>query len=290
MIQEGKQILRVNLNGIPYFLRQQPYWANWKVEYLEGKGRKVPTYGNVKLRGQYWETKGKPFMEAVKSMPADGGLGLLLTLRNNLCCIDIDNCTKDDPRLAKILTLAPGAWCEYSPSGNGIHIWGILPNKQAYLLPERKTIGRNGKEYEWFATGRSITVTGHHICGHCFPDLTKAVQYCESLHPKIEEVKRDIVPITIPVANILKKAFAKDNYLSLMYHKGHTKQDKSAEDFLFCRKLWFWLGGHGAEVIETIFRNSAMYRKSKGAHYPSLTVRNAEKRWDGEYYGKKYNN
>jgi len=286
MIKEGAEILTVNPNGVPYFLQSQPYWANWKVEYRDSKGRKVPTDGNIKLHGQYWETEGKPFMEAIKTIPAKGGIGFLLSLRNPMACIDIDNCTKDDPRLKKILSMAPNAWCEYSPSGNGIHVWGRLPDKKSYILPGRKTIGYSGKEYEWFATGRSVTVTGRHICGNRFPDLTQAVLYCESLRPKIPPVVHEVIPLSVPIADTLQRALQLDPKLRDMYQNGHSWNDKSVQDFYFCRKLWFWFGGYGADAIENIFRSSAMFRSHKGAYYPALTIRNAERRWDGVYYGK----
>ena len=129
-------------------------------------------------------------------------------------------------------------------------------------------------------------MTGHHICGSRFPDLTQAVLYCESLRPKIVSVKHEVEPVTIPVAQIMEKAFHYDKRLDEMYHQGHTWTDKSVEDFYFCRKLWFWLGGLGPKAIESVFRASAMYRQSKGEHYPALTVKNAGKRWNGNYYGK----
>ena len=137
--------------------------------------------GNIGMR------RDATFNEALRTMPRNGGLSLLLSIHNKLACIDIDDCKANDPRLQKIIQLAPGAWCEYSPSGNGIHIWGFLPNKSSYLLPHRKTIGYCGKKYEWYGSGCGIMITGHHICGSRLADLTAAVQFCESLRPKIVE-------------------------------------------------------------------------------------------------------
>ena len=287
MITTTTTILKVNVSGIPKFLKEQSYWINWKPFFVDGKARKLPTCGNIVLRGQYWDEAGRTFIEALRTMPRNGGLSLLLSRHNNLACIDIDDCKANDPRLQKIIQLAPGAWCEYSPSGNGIHIWGFLPNKSSYLLPHRKTIGYCGKKYEWYGTGRGITVTGHHICGNCLADLTAAVKFCESLRPKIVERKHNIVPVSISVEEILRKAFEKDPELKRMYYQGHSWHDKSAEDYNFCKLLWFWLGGHGAATIEAVFMQSALYRKEKGPGYPALTIRNAGRRWNGNYYGKK---
>ena len=54
------------------------------------------------------------------------------------------------------------------------------------------------------------------------------------------------------------------------------------------QRMWFWLGGHGAQTIENVFEHSALYRKTKGPHYVALTIRNGGKRWNGNYYGKRF--
>lgn len=288
MVTDANKILNVNVDGIPLFVKSWPYWINWKSEMdINGKKvKKVPTIGYRKLFGNYYDTEGRTFYDALRTMPSSGGLELLLSMGNELACIDIDDCSVDDDRFKKILGFAPGAWCEFSPSGHGVHVWGYLPNKQLYLLEGRKTIGYHGKDYEWYGSGRGITVTGHHICGSNWVDLTPAVRYVESTRPpKVEQRKRIVIPIAIGVQDILEKAFATEPELGRMYHSGHCWQDESAEDFRFCQRMWFWLGGHGAGAIEDVFESSALYRATKGSHYVSLTVANAGKRWNGKYYG-----
>lgn len=288
MITDVNDVLSVNVDGIPCFVKNLPYWINWKIEIdTDGKkARKVPTFGYSKLFGNYYDTEGRRFDEALKTMPKSGGLELLLSMGNKLACIDIDDCSADDDRFKKILGFAPDAWCEFSPSGHGVHVWGFLPNKQSYLLKGRKTIGYHGKEYEWYGSGRGITVTGHYICGSSWVDLTSAVKFVESTRPpRFEQRKLVVVPITVSVYDILDKAFTREPELARMYHFGHSWPDESAEDFHFCQRMWFWLGGHGASVIENVFRSSALYRETKGPHYVALTVENAGRRWNGRYYG-----
>lgn len=325
MITDISTILTVNADGIPGFLKSKPYWINWKPVCADGKVKKLPTYGEAVLRGRYWDTSGRTFAEAFRTMPEQGGVSLLLSMENPLACIDIDDCIGDDPRLLKILQLVPNAWHELSPSGYGVHVWGVLPDKKAYLLPGRNQIGYHGSEYEWYGSGRAITVTGHQLKenrqtnpknaaavtennfpgtkspagsfeaalpeyyfrGNCLPDLTPAVAFCESLRPKTF-FQKAVPTAPLPVESILQKAFACDPELQRMFYEGHSWQDKSREDFSFCCRLWFWLGSHGARAIETVFERSALYRRSKGAHYVGLTVRNAGKRWDGNYYGKRF--
>lgn len=288
MITDTKNILNVNVDGIPLFAKNFPYWVNWKTEMdSDGKkAKKVPTFGYRKLFGNYYDTEGRKFDEALKTMPSSGGLELLLSMHNDLACVDIDDCSVDDVRFHKILDLVPDAWCEYSPSGHGIHVWGYLPDKPAYLLEKRKTIGYHGKQYEWYGSGRGITVTGHFIRGSNWVDLTPAVRFVEGTRPpKVEERKRIVVPIAVGVQDVLNKAFTREPELARMYNFGHSWDDESAEDFRFCQRMWFWLGGHGAGAIEDVFRSSALYRETKGPHYVALTVANAGKRWNGKYYG-----
>lgn len=72
--------------------------------------------------------------------------------------------------------------------------------------------------------------------------------------------------------------------------KNKIKAGTNNHDYYDNKRLWFWLGGHGAETIEAVFMQSTLYRKEKGSGYPALTIRNAAKRWNGNYYGKrKYN-
>ena len=288
MITDTKNILNVNVDGIPLFAKNFPYWVNWKTEVDANgkKAKKVPTFGYRKLFGTYYDTEGRKFDEALKTMPSSGGLELLLSMHNDLACVDIDDCSVDDVRFHKILDLVPNAWCEYSPSGQGIHVWGYLPDKPAYLLEGRKTIGYHGKQYEWYGSGRGITVTGHLIRGSNWVDLTPAVRFVESTRPpKVEERKHIVIPVAVSVQDILDKAFTREPELARMYYSGHSWVDESAEDFRFCQRMWFWLGGHGTGAIEGVFRSSALYRESKGAHYVALTVANAGKRWNGRYYG-----
>jgi primase-polymerase (primpol)-like protein len=226
MITDISKILTVNPDGIPDFLKSKPYWINWKPVCADGKVKKLPTYGEAVLRGRYWDTSGRTFAEAFRTMSEQGGVSLLLSMENPLACIDIDDCNGDDPRLLKILQLVPNAWHELSPSGHGVHVWGVLPDKKSYLLPGRNQIGYHGSEYEWYGSGRAITVTGHQLKenrqtnpknaaavtennfpgtkspagsfeaalpeyyfrGNCLPDLTPAVAFCESLRPKMKEL------------------------------------------------------------------------------------------------------
>ena len=58
MITQETKIIEVNPEGIPEFLKALPYWINWKPVFVDGKAKKLPTYGETVLRGQYGKRKG----------------------------------------------------------------------------------------------------------------------------------------------------------------------------------------------------------------------------------------
>ena len=84
MITKETKIIEVDPAGIPEFLKALPCWINWKPVFIDGKAKKLPTYGETVLRGNYWETAGRSFAEALHTIPSNGGLSLLLSLQKSL--------------------------------------------------------------------------------------------------------------------------------------------------------------------------------------------------------------
>lgn len=95
-----------------------------------------------------WST----YREAARATVGDG-LGFVLG--DGIACLDLDNCLDErgrpDARARAILDRVPDAYVEISPSGRGLHIWGVAPEQ-----PGRRRIA-----YEAYSTGRYITVTGN---------------------------------------------------------------------------------------------------------------------------------
>lgn len=73
-------------------------------------------------------------------------------------CIDLDHAILSDGNLTdgarQIVDLYAGNWIEISPSGDGLHIWGIAPPLKGVRRVWR------GQAVEFYSTGRYITVTG----------------------------------------------------------------------------------------------------------------------------------
>lgn len=79
-------------------------------------------------------------------------------LGQGIGCIDLDHCLidgKPTPAAAQFLALVPQTYIEVSPSGDGLHIWGLMPEAAG---TRRKT--DDGLSVETYSRSRYITVTG----------------------------------------------------------------------------------------------------------------------------------
>lgn len=82
------------------------------------------------------------------------GDGLGFVLGAGFACIDIDHCLSDgvpDARAERLLEAHPDAYVEISPSGTGLHIWGLAPEGP----------GRTRSDFEFYSVGRYMTVPGN---------------------------------------------------------------------------------------------------------------------------------
>jgi hypothetical protein len=85
------------------------------------------------------------------------GIGFVLTQEAGVTCVDLDRVLTDgrlDPRAAQLLAEHP-SWTEVSPSGTGLHWFGL--GEVPYPLI--------GDQLEVYSTARYIAVTGHHWPG-----------------------------------------------------------------------------------------------------------------------------
>jgi primase-polymerase (primpol)-like protein len=85
------------------------------------------------------------------------GVGLGFVLSDGIGCIDLDHRIVDgkpNEPAAAFVARYPGSFIEVSPSGDGLHIWGLRDGQPGTRL----TV--DGLSVETYSTGRYITVTG----------------------------------------------------------------------------------------------------------------------------------
>lgn len=91
------------------------------------------------------------------------GEGLGFVLGDGIGCVDFDNVIDSqgvlDPRVEVLLSEAPNTWVEVSPSGRGLHVWGLLPEAKGRVFTHK------GVSVEVYSQGRYMTVTGESFRG-----------------------------------------------------------------------------------------------------------------------------
>ena len=111
--------------------------------------------------------------DQAKASDVGAGLGFVLN-GDGVICIDVDHCLNHghpSPWAASLLAKIPETYVEISPSGDGLHIWGL-----ADLGFTGRRIKITGGELEVYGDLRYLTVTGDAITStRRLGDLTKTV-------------------------------------------------------------------------------------------------------------------
>lgn len=155
-----------NTQNLPAALKESALFCVWKKEERGGKPTKIP-YNPI--TGGRAQSNNKatfaPFQTAAAVMGNYDGLGI--GIFGGLCAIDIDHCIKDGKpsEMATNIISTMDSYTEYSPSGNGVHIYFTVPeglryDKTKYYINNQKS----GLEvYISGATQKYVTVTGNAI-------------------------------------------------------------------------------------------------------------------------------
>jgi hypothetical protein len=148
----------------PAEIAQKPIWLIWRYEHAdnEKKPRKVPYWANGGRRygvhGRPEDRNGLVTFEAARAAAARRGFtGVgLATLDGDFTVLDFDRCMVDGKLNPDIEKLAAGTYGEYSPSGEGVHIF-----VRGNLTGNNKSIASKDQfGIEAFATKGFVTFTG----------------------------------------------------------------------------------------------------------------------------------
>lgn len=87
------------------------------------------------------------------------GDGVGFVVGGGVGCVDLDDALDSlgrvRPEAQALLDAAPNTWVEVSPSGRGLHVWGLLPEGPGRVL----VVG--GQQVEVYSRDRYLTVTGN---------------------------------------------------------------------------------------------------------------------------------
>jgi len=141
--RDGKRVVR----GVPVELIERDRW----VRHLQKRPMTVTgRWASVTTSG-HWAT----YDEVVASSHGDG-VGFVLN-GDGVVCIDLDDCVVDgvpNEAAVDLLKSLPKTYVEFSPSGNGLHVWGFGD----FEVGRRLVF--NGLKIEIYPDGRYLTVTG----------------------------------------------------------------------------------------------------------------------------------
>lgn len=141
--------------GIPTQLTKSDRWLRWKPIKRNGTTTKMP----ITLTGQPASSSDPETWSSwndAKNSALGAGLGYVLG--DGVGCIDLDKCYDGKsltPEAQAFIEQHPNSYIEISPSGNGLHIWGLRDEQPG----TRRVI--DGLHIETYSAGRYITVTGN---------------------------------------------------------------------------------------------------------------------------------
>jgi len=175
----------MSLQNIPVELKAYPNFVVWKTETRDGKETKLPY--DAKSNGSRSCAKSNdPATWATFQQASDAadvisgggydGIGFMLH-GSPLVGFDFDGVVQDgtvEPYVLEILKQLGNPYCEFSPSGDGLHAFveypAALPIGNRKFL--QKTKGKYGIEiYSGREGGRYLTVTGEKVSGNGVPKI-----------------------------------------------------------------------------------------------------------------------
>lgn len=275
-------------------LKQMKIWLCWK--YIEVKGKKtkkpIAAYGGVTgTNSEYqktWVTYDE-VVSAMKRMNADG-IGFVIPVGHFF--LDIDHRELTNPFVQMMLKRF-NSYAEISPSGNGLHIYGIVNLARLSIAEDKdgkQKLDRqfymknpnNGVElYIGGLTNRFATFTENAVHDVPLCDCTEAVlttldKDMRRSQPKNYSAKRDGDRETFDIICNLRKQKNGAKF-SKLFDKGDFTDygSQSEADLALCTMIAFRTGNN-PEMIDTLFRQSALYRsKWDRADYREMTIQKA---------------
>lgn len=270
-------------------LKEKNQWINWNYK----ENTKVPVSSKNQKTGSNPKYKNTwSNFKPVEENKIANGIGLVLT--EGVCGIDIDKRDLEDPVTQDIFKLMD-TYTEYSPSGKGFHILFMvnmekLP-KDLYSKYYKKNPQNHIECYISGLTNRYFTFTENVIINKSIEERTEQVltflekymlrknQVMQNNNVDLEEISKDIVEII----NNSKQA-EKFQKLYLYGDTSEYNEDDSSADMALCCILAYYCG-EDFELIDTIFRQSKLYRKKWNREdYKNNTIEKAIKKCEGNYY------
>lgn len=270
-LKTGQEIAAVEFENIPQEMKDIPNWVLWK-KVATGKGydTKVPIQpdGNSAMTNEpsTWAT-----FESVQQAHESGvgdGIGIVFNNSHRLYALDIDGTTDHE----YIDTHGQHTYCEYSPSGGGVHVYFMADKPK-----ESRKNGLHDDGLELFSGSGFTTVTGNMrtsadeiidndslieklIADEFPPDEYSlgSVDYTEPL--EIDTPKHNLTKEEVIKAMTTKSPY-KDEIIQLL--RGEYVGDRSTAVWNLMNQLAYWTA-RNEEMMWDIFTSYGMYDPDDG--------------------------
>ncbi|WP_217813416.1 phage/plasmid primase, P4 family [Clostridium tyrobutyricum] len=253
------QQMNNNFNNIPQDLKKHDNWVLWKYQEVKGRKTKIPYQVNGKIASSTNLDTWTKFDNVIETYNKGqySGIGFVFT-NTDITGIDLDHILSQEGSINKDtqdIINQFSSYTEYSPSGEGIHIYvhGNIP----------KAIK---KDIEIYSTGRFFTVTGNKICGDSIENRQDILnEFYEKYHKNNPEITKNKIINNKDIDELLNKAFMSKNGFKIeTLYRGEWEclgyPSQSEAEQAFCNYMAFWCDKN-PELIDQAFRKSGLYRE-----------------------------
>lgn len=172
------------------------------------------------------------------------GVGFVMSDQDELMGIDLDHCVDDDGNVApwaQAIIDEVDSYTEYSPSGNGVHIW-VRSSFKVEDGNKRTGLGDDAEGvFEIYSSRRYFTVTGL-LLWDDLGEVQDRTEVIQSLHHRMFGGRTaQVVPLRVvklparPDDEVIEMATLDPAWADLF--SGDDKGDASEGDFIFCKIL-----------------------------------------------------
>jgi hypothetical protein len=289
--------------NVPRSIRKSPRWVGWRLAWKDERWTKLPLNPNSGCKRAAKSNDPQTWADLKTTIDALNARGHLRDLKTGAYAVcgpgfvfdatgdfglDIDGCRNPDTgeltEFASRIIREFGTYAEVSPSGMGVKLFGrgSLPwtKGQKVRLPD-------GQELELYDRVRFFCVTGQRL-----EDGAEDLTNCQS---HLDAIITEHFPPSDAIANKSAKSrpdgptaavsTADEKVVELVCRRhsalwngdtsGHGGDDSRA-DLALCNLIAFYVGSPDFNRIDTIFRQSGLYRgKWERPDYRAMTISKA---------------
>lgn len=273
----------MNYDKLPQHIKDTGQFCCWRYEFRKGKKTKVP-YNPITGR-KCQVDKPETFVDyqtAVNAVANYDGIGIRVNGR--IFAIDLDHCIVNGellPWAKEIVELFKDTYIEISPSGTGLHIFGLLAEGYVYDKISNYIKKGNVEIYIENDTNHFMTTSANVYQTAELTEQTSALDWVIETHMKREQ------PLNTDTSQyerdsylsdkiVLEKAMnaANGEKFKRLWRGDITRYTSRSEaDAALCSMLAFYCNGNMKQV-DRLFRQSGLYREKWDERHAADTYGN----------------